>query len=197
MTAPRLSFRLLAPAAALALVACGRPTDRVTAPDASALDARLHPSHTIIDEKTLTAVQRAWLGRLRQAVTRFDDANAMRAQGWDLVIPCRFKAGTGGQGVHYINRGMVGAGTIDPLRPNILMYETQKNGRRRLVGVEWGVPLTDGAPPEIHGLPFHANTRDGLWVLHIWVPTENPSGLFADWNPRVGCTYDQPADEIR
>ncbi len=27
----------------------------------------------------------------------------------------------------------------------------------------------------------------GLWYLHVWVWQENPSGLFADWNPSVKC----------
>jgi hypothetical protein len=26
-------------------------------------------------------------------------------------------------------------------------------------------------------------------VLHVWHFRENPSGVFADWNPRVSCQY--------
>jgi hypothetical protein len=26
-----------------------------------------------------------------------------------------------------------------------------------------------------------------LWYLHVWVWQENPSGVFADWNPDVKC----------
>jgi len=26
-----------------------------------------------------------------------------------------------------------------------------------------------------------------FWYLHAWVWTDNPSGLFADWNPKVRC----------
>jgi len=99
--------------------------------------------------------------------------------------------------VHYINLDMVGHSIIDELQPNILMYETQKNGKVRLVGVEWGVPLQGDTPPEIRGLRFHKNVNDNLWVLHIWVPEHNPSGMFADWNPNVSCANDQPADEIK
>ena len=27
----------------------------------------------------------------------------------------------------------------------------------------------------------------GIWYLHVWNWTANPSGLFADWNPDVQC----------
>ena len=27
----------------------------------------------------------------------------------------------------------------------------------------------------------------GIWYRHVWVWRENPSGLFADWNPLVKC----------
>jgi hypothetical protein len=26
-----------------------------------------------------------------------------------------------------------------------------------------------------------------VWGLHVWIWKENPSGLFAPWNPRVTC----------
>lgn len=187
---------LVAPALAAAVVACQDDRELATAPSENVSTVPTHASHTLIDEKSLTSAQRAYLGKLRNTVTAMSDEAAMRAKGWDVMIPCRFKAGVGSQGVHYINLDMVGNGTIDPLQPSILMYETQKNGKKSLIGVEWGVPLTAGTPPDINGLPFHANTRDGLWVLHIWVPQNNPSGIFADWNPTVSCSNDQPADEI-
>jgi hypothetical protein len=187
---------LLVPVAVVAMAACTEQQKAVTEPAAVAVESFGHATHNIINEKVLTAPQRAYLGRLRNAVTTMQDANAMKERGWNVVINCREKPGAGSQGVHYINFEMVKNGVIDELRPNILMYETQKNGRKRLIGVEWGVPLQGETPPDIHGLAFHKNTRDGLWVLHIWVPSNNPSGLFADWNPAVSSANDQPVDVI-
>jgi hypothetical protein len=187
---------LLLPVTAIVIAACTERSDAVTEPVASAEEAAGHVMHNIINEKELTAEQRAYVGRLRNAITTMQDANAMKQQGWNVVINCREKPGAGSQGVHYINFEMVKNGVIDELRPNILMYETQKNGRKRLIGVEWGVPLQGETPPDIHGLAFHKNTRDGLWVLHIWVPSNNPSGMFADWNPTASCANDQPTDVI-
>ena len=36
------------------------------------------------------------------------------------------------------------------------------------------------SPPPAPGVPWH-------YALHVWVWRQNPSGMFADWNPRVRC----------
>lgn len=36
------------------------------------------------------------------------------------------------------------------------------------------------SPPPAPGVPWH-------YALHVWVWAHNPSGMFADWNPRVHC----------
>ncbi|HET9261682.1 MAG TPA: hypothetical protein VFO14_01440 [Vicinamibacterales bacterium] len=36
------------------------------------------------------------------------------------------------------------------------------------------------SPPPAPGVPWH-------YALHVWVWAHNPSGMFADWNPRVRC----------
>jgi hypothetical protein len=156
-----VTSRFATTAAAVAIVACQDSPGSSTEPVTSALDHEVHATHNLIDEKSLTAAQRACFGRLRHAVSPMGDPELLKAKGWDVVIPCRCKQGAGSQGVHHIDTGMAGAGTIDPLQPTMLMYETPKNGKQRLIGVEWSVPLTGETPPEIHGLPFHRNTRDG------------------------------------
>ena len=42
-------------------------------------------------------------------------------------------------------------------------------------------------PPSLYGLEFHRNEAFQLWVLHVWLYRENPSGMFSDWNPTVSC----------
>jgi hypothetical protein len=52
---------------------------------------------------------------------------------------------------------------------------------------------THTTPPELFGREFElvpAGNRYGLppfYELHAWLWKHNPSGMFADWNPRVHC----------
>jgi hypothetical protein len=77
-------------------------------------------------------------------------------------------------------------------QPELLMYEPMKNGKPRLVGVEFIFPLglwTSPNPPRLFGRDFKVNQEFGVWALHAWVWKENPNGMFADWNPTVSCAY--------
>jgi hypothetical protein len=38
------------------------------------------------------------------------------------------------------------------------------------------------------GQPLKRFDRGGFYYLHVWVWEHSPSGLFADWNPRVKCS---------
>jgi hypothetical protein len=59
--------------------------------------------------------------------------------------------------------------------------------------VEYIVPFTDrpasATPPTLLGQEFAQVPEFGLWGLHIYVGRENPSGIFAPWNPKVSCQY--------
>ena len=35
-------------------------------------------------------------------------------------------------------------------------------------------------PGHVPGMPWH-------WDLHVWVWANNPSGMFAQWNPALSC----------
>ena len=35
-------------------------------------------------------------------------------------------------------------------------------------------------PGHVPGMPWH-------WDLHVWIWAPNPSGTFAQWNPRLSC----------
>jgi hypothetical protein len=43
------------------------------------------------------------------------------------------------------------------------------------------------SPPVLFGQQFHLNTALDVWVLHAWIWKWNPSGVFADYNPRVSA----------
>jgi hypothetical protein len=79
--------------------------------------------------------------------------------------------------------------TLDLARPEAVMYEPDRNGRLRLVGLEYVIPAaawTSPTPPRLLGRDLVLNSF-GLWALHVWIWKNNPGGIYADWNPDVSC----------
>jgi hypothetical protein len=179
-------------AAATALIlagiaGCNRETGPVSVDRADATLA--HASHARVSNGPEVS---RWLAGLRQATAKFHDIDAAARAGWaDEITPCMELPGTGGMGYHYGNTTLFDA-VPQEFAPELLVYEPQKNGRLRLVAVEYIVPFTAwtaASPPSLHGIDFHRNETFGLWVLHAWVWKNNPAGMFADWNPEVSCTF--------
>jgi hypothetical protein len=132
------------------------------------------------------------LAALRRVTAKFHSFQVAAAAGWAAQItPCMTDpAGAGGMGFHYGNPALIdGVARVE--EPELLLYEPEQNGRLRLVAVEYIIPYTAhsraAAPPVLFGQPFKQNDVFQLWGLHAWVWRENPSGIFADWNPRVTC----------
>ncbi len=127
------------------------------------------------------------LREVRTATARFHSTTQAEKAGYVEFLDC-FDSEAGGMGQHYVNLGALDA-TVDRLAPESLVYEIVA-GKLKLVGVEWIVPgdLVDPAnPPQLFGEAFHENESLGVWVLHAWIWKDNPSGLFADFNPAVGA----------
>ena len=122
----------------------------------------------------------------------FHDFQSGSDAGWSAQItPCMTDpGGAGGMGFHYGNVGLID-GTASVEKPQLLLYEPQKNGKLALVAVEYIIPYTfhprSAAPPVLFNQPFQQVDAFQLWGLHAWVWKENPSGMFASWNPRVNC----------
>lgn len=137
-----------------------------------------------------------WLAELRQATVRYRDLSIAADDGWDTPITdCMSLDGVGAMGVHYGNGAAPFDDTLDELRPELLVYEPMKNGRERLVAVEYAIPFGewhDDDPPSFHGIEFLPNSDFGLWVLHAWIWKHNPAGMFENWNPTVSCQYYDP-----
>lgn len=98
--------------------------------------------------------------------------------------PTCFSGAAGGMGVHYVKDI---DGTIIPTEPEALVYEIEGNGWLRLVAVEYIVPNTAPKPGPLFGQDFHPHAYLPVYILHAWVWKNNPSGLFADFNPKVGA----------
>ena len=135
------------------------------------------------------------VGKLRAATARFHDIAVAEKAGYEIPLTGCYVdelTGQGAMGYHF-GKGSAIDATVDELEPEALLYEPQKNGRPRLVGVEFIVPFThvpDTSPaPRAFGLDFKRNYVFNVWALHVWVWKNNPSGIFADWNPDVTCAY--------
>jgi hypothetical protein len=134
---------------------------------------------------------------VREATHSFLDVLIAQASGYGPAFGCVSGPQEGAMGVHYINAALVADGELDAWKPEALMYEVSR-GRARLLGVEYIVDAATwlakhGGPPVLEGQLFHfvaSPNRYGLpafFELHVWAWRDNPSGTFADWNPRVSC----------
>lgn len=137
------------------------------------------------------------LDLLKASVAPFKDLEAAKSAGWNLqpgLDYCFDNPGVGGMGIHYINAGMLDT-SLDPLKPEAMVYQQGADGSLTLGAVEWIVPA-DAWDAEAHGqlLPellghhLHLNSALGVYVLHAWIFTDNPAGMFEDWNPNVSCS---------
>ena len=137
---------------------------------------------------------------VREGTAAYVDINRAMADGYGLFLGCTSGPQEGAMGVHFANGALVGDGTLDSRRPEVLMYERTPDGRMRFVGVEFVViaeawDATHSGAPVLEGQLFHftgAPNRYGLppfYALHVWAWKKNPNGTFADWNPNVTCDH--------
>jgi len=138
------------------------------------------------------------LAEARQATAGFHRVGDAEAAGYASTLDtlgCFENPGVGGMGLHYLN-GSILDGTPQANAPEALVFEMRPNGKLKLVGLEYIVPVdawTGEMPPSLFGRHFHQHPTLPLWVLHAWVWQPNPSGMFQDWNPNVAmCPDDVP-----
>ena len=122
---------------------------------------------------------------LRRVTARYHNLKAALDDGFVLLHPCEAR-GEGTVGTVYVNFDRVLDGQIDPELPDALIYEPRKE-ELKLVGVEFAMLDTGQQVPELLGVTFQREEEFGVFALHAWVWRDNPSGLFAETNPRVSC----------
>jgi hypothetical protein len=136
---------------------------------------------------SFTPEQQRDLDALRGVTVGYSDFSRAQAAGYSTRLTECMSDPSGGMGFHYGNTAFID-GEARLLEPEVLMYEPQRDGSLMLVGVEYIVPLSAAAtPPTLFGHTFHRNEAFQLWALHVWLYRDNPSGMFADWNPNVSC----------
>lgn len=145
------------------------------------------------DPTAAESAERRALETLRASTSSFQSLAVAQEAGYTLLFLDACMADDGGQnrgamGFHWVNPDLLD-GAVDVAAPEALLYEPGPNGERTLVGVEYVIPKAAWSgtePPRLFGRDFTLNGFD-LWALHVWVWKDNPSGRYADWNPRVSC----------
>lgn len=140
--------------------------------EAAAVSARYHRVATAIGD-----------GFVPFAIPEDVGGTLLTIQGDDITC---FDSPSGGMGVHYVRNI---DDSLDPGDPEALVYEVGSNGRLRLVALEYIIPeefVDSSNPPGLFGQTMHHHSYLPVYILHVWNWQSNPSGLFADFNPRVG-----------
>ena len=128
------------------------------------------------------------LATARAATAKYHDINEAIADGFMRVSPCVAVPGLGAMGFHYANFARAGNPNLDAAEPEILLYIPGEDGELRLVGLEYvrfGPPTLPA--PTLFGQEFQYDGARGQYALHVWTWRNNPSGMFAPFNPKLSC----------
>jgi hypothetical protein len=191
---------------AAGVAGCGEHTPTPLDPGSAALAAQAEHSSA------------AAMREVRQATAGYHDVDKAIAAGYagPEAAACVELPGLGAMGVHALNLGLASDLSIDPLRPEVLLYLPKRGGGFRLIGVEYVVvalvqtptgpapwfpqaappyPIVNPAP-EVFGQTFdgpmagHEPGQPWHYDLHAWAWAPNPAGAFASFNPSLNCTGD-------
>lgn len=136
------------------------------------------------------------LHKVKAATAKYHSVNRALAAGYvapPVPAGC-VESPMGAMGYHFENPALMQDSVLNPRRPEILLYERKRNGKFRLIGVEYYMEADRTATtPVLFGqafqgpMPAHHPGMETHYDLHVWLWKKNPSGLFAEWNPRVSC----------
>ncbi len=177
-----MSLRTLVRCSALAMLAACADAAPTTPAAPDAPDAQPLAARGAADVNQALAAARA-------ATARYHRVEVAEAEGYIVGSPCVAHPDpkVGGMGVHYVNPALIGDPTLDPSKPEVLVYEPQRNGALRLVAVEYMKPKAmPGTRPTLFGQLFEDGPMD-TYTLHAWVWQNNPAGILTAFNPTVSC----------
>ena len=184
-----------------------------SAPYASAQSHDGHAAGTISQPHKPSREEAAVVAAVQDATARFKNVTSVDGpgHGYELMFGCVSGGDFGAMGLHYVNMGLVGDGDINVNEPEIILFEPASNGRIRITGADFLVPVAaweakhaGEGPPMLNGQLFHffeSPNRFGLdpfYTLHVWAWKDNPNGTFANWNPDVKCDeFSEPQASAR
>lgn len=141
------------------------------------------------------------LATLRASIAPYHNTDQAMADGYlppeeGTLLDACFTLPDAGMGVHWADWSLYDT-TVDVAHPELLVYEPMRNGRLRLVAVEYIVPQAEwdaehDGPPVLFDEEMHVVAPPGtapFYALHAWVFKHNPWGMHADFNPTVTCQY--------
>lgn len=141
------------------------------------------------------------LHRAREATAKFRDIERAMKKGYGLppegpLSECISSLdGTGAMGFHYINGSLLDD-EVKIRKPEALVYAPNRNGKLRLVALEYVVfadAWTGDEPPMLFGEMFMYTPAPNryeipaFYSLHVWLWKHNPAGKFEAFNRRVSC----------
>jgi hypothetical protein len=159
------------------------------------------------------------LDEVRAATSKYQDVEVALAEGYirDPMDVCEtsYYLGSleneGTMGIHFFRPDLLGVevewketrhdskGTYtDFLQPSMLVYEPQPDSVLELVAVANMVNARaweeagHSEPPSFGSVPFDYHPESAFpayYDLHLWLFRENPSGMFAPYNPTVTCEH--------
>lgn len=202
-----IGFGLSLASTGLLITACSDRAARLTAPSASRSPALAaipvvsdgsHGHHGSADglEAELAEVRRATAGfhRVEAALDAGYELGYVNGAGVRIIAGCVAHPTAGAMGYHYFHKALIDDLTVDPLKPEGLVYAPGPNGKLQLAAVEYVVPGLASNPPGVSEPPTVFGLRMvilvpavGFHTLHAWVWRHNPLGTFAHWNPEVAC----------
>ncbi|WP_369025489.1 hypothetical protein [Qipengyuania sp. RANM35] len=156
------------------------------------------------------------LQELARQLEPFKDVEYAKSQGYVSSPGCESHPTLGAMGYHYSNPRLLGItglvngrvngdGTYTGVNPPaVLLYVPDGHGGLKLAGIELLVfaeawHAENKQPPMYRGREYNymadnpATPQDEAhgfmphYDLHIWLFQNNPSGLYAQWNPAVSC----------
>ncbi|QDP19665.1 hypothetical protein [Sphingomonas xanthus] len=156
------------------------------------------------------------LQQLARQLEPYRDVAYATSNGYIQASPCEAHPTLGAMGHHYVRPDLLGLGPpvngrvngtgtytgVNP--PAILLYVPDGQGGLQLAGIEMLVfaaawDAANNHPPMYRGRAYNYMADDpntaqdeahGFmphYDLHVWLFENNPSGLYAQWNPALSC----------
>ena len=158
-----------------------------------------HAAHAAGLQDELAQVRRATarFHRVEEAVAAGYELGWVNGSGVRIVAGCVAHPTAGAMGYHYFNAELMADNDVNALQPEALVYAPAPDGGLKLVAVEWVVRGPQSNPPGVSetpsvlGMDMHILVPPpgpAFYLMHAWVWANNPSGMFADWNPEVSCS---------
>jgi hypothetical protein len=177
------------------------PTVAFGRPDAARHDMAGHDmaadDAALQDELAQVRGVTARFHRVEEALDAGYELGWVNGSGVRILTGCVSHPTAGAMGYHYFNAELMADNAVDALEPEALVYAPAADGGLKLVAVEWVVRGPDSnppgvsEPPSVLGMEMHILVPPpgpAFYLMHAWVWANNPSGMFADWNPEVSCT---------